>query len=50
MNSGSNIVSSLYLINTINWASYYLAEKSKVDADIMEDIARLQEHLSKVGN
>lgn len=30
--SGSNIVRSLYLINVIDWASYYLAENNNVDA------------------
>lgn len=29
--SGSNIVRSLYLINVIDWTSYYLAEIKKVD-------------------
>lgn len=41
----STIVRSLYLINVIDWASFYLAEVNKVDAVEVEVIGMLKEQL-----
>lgn len=45
VNDGSNIVRSLYLINIIDWASYYLAEKFKVDPVEVNVISSLKKSL-----
>lgn len=45
VNSGSNITRSLYLIHIIDWASYYLAEKFKVDPVEVNVISSLKKSL-----
>jgi glucose/mannose-6-phosphate isomerase len=47
VNSGSNIVRSLYLIHIIDWASYYLAEMRKVDPVEIGVINKLKSSLTE---
>lgn len=43
--NGSNIVRSLYMIHIIDWASFYLAEKTNIDAVEVAIIDSLKKHL-----